>query len=332
MKNSKKIMPASAIFVALLMLMTTTIAGPMQDSTYVEAVENEYGSVERLEELLNELFTKVEDDQQFRNLLSQVTYEEPSEGTAGRVRDDSSSLTDSELGKMVEKEEFVDFENYIKSQYGKDLKNIERQISKLKEILAEVYTTNTEEFLTLGPPIDSAIIPVDGLQGITGSSDSAGSPDFMINDWGILYIKTHDLSMDTDGTTHHEVDGGWRGFPRNLDGDIYVDGVGWISADDPAYYQYLALEESLFGLTPGEIGDILSIVGYLMRHVLAPISYAIALIFIGLMYNAAENGNEWRSGLWGRMALISLFFYAFNTFVGDFLFDLGQDMVEDNTP
>jgi len=86
-----------------------------------------------------------------------------------------------------------------------------------------------------------------------------------------------------------DLDGGqaqWAGFLRNMGGDIYVPDVGWISPDDPDYATWLAIEDALqeSGLSLLDITAILCMICALI----AVVSYILVLVlsFLGC-YDAA---------------------------------------------
>jgi len=253
MKTTKIMLTGFAIFAAMLMLMTTSLAGPISESTNLNAVEN---AQQELVDSMNALFEKIERDQELNNLLEQMI----------KQHDRNSRPTSLENTDGIDKEALKALKDYLERTYFTDLENIKSQASNLQE---ELLPDQNTDVLTVSPeilgflPIYGAIYPVGDVTELSGCSTPAGEPDYIYDfDSGEIYLNGHDITGhvvgDGDANTVDGVEAEYAGFLFNQDGGMYVPGVGWIYPDDPLWDDWFDIHTALQGL-PASVLPWLSI-------------------------------------------------------------------------
>ena len=249
--KTKIMMTGFAIFAAMLMLMTTSLAGPISESTNMNAVEN---AQQELIDSMEALFEKIESDSELSNLIEQITNDQ--------TTDRNSRPTSLENTDGINKEALKALNDYFERTYSRDVEGIESQASNLQE---ELLPDQNTDVLTVSPeilgflPIYGAIYPVGDVTELSGCSTPAGEPDYIYDfDSGEIYLNGHDITGhvvgDGDANTVDGVEAEWAGFLRNQnDGEVMlVPGLGWVSISE-----YGWLEDLLQDLPYGDVIDIL---------------------------------------------------------------------------
>ena len=302
MKTTKIMLTGFAIFAAMLMLMTTTMAGPVTESTNMDAIEQ---AQQELIDSMEAMFEKIERDQELSKLMEQITNDQ--------TTDRNSRSTRFENTDSINKEALKALNDYFESTYSSDMERIESQFNNL---IDESQVDQDTDLLTMSPeilgflPIDGAMYQVgsDGMQGVTGYSTSAGSPDFMMSSSGTITLLNEIYAYDSnngDGGANN-LDSGeaeYAGFLFNQDGGMLVPGYGWVYPDDPLWDDFFAMHNGLQGMPMSQATVVLDIFaamlnsgewfpGYLLYLLLQIIADIIILIFLniaGAILDALEN-------------------------------------------
>ncbi len=338
MKRTKYVLIAFAVFASLLMLMTPTMARPIQENTILNSIEQQQ------EQIINEitdLFSRLENDREIKRLTTEL--ENDRELTQITTNIDTTANPEEKIANaatyldaMQNKEAYKQLEKYITTQYATDLSSISAQTDSLAKDMQSYYnqqeTTTEENIEPLLIPV--GVIPTsssssdDGIpteDSTTTTKDSGLETVFEENDqFGYIpgdeieqnddFIEYDDLGNNFDGLLDYPLKGDeenlwgqteaqWAGFMRNMDGDIYVPGEGWISPDDPNYDDWLNLEDLLqnLGLSLGDIGGFLLLLGvgliFLWQYIFAfallcmlPASILQSLGLTGAFWIALGNG------------------------------------------
>jgi len=98
-----------------------------------------------------------------------------------------------------------------------------------------------------------------------------------------------------DGNSGSSGEADWAGFMRNMDGDIYVPGEGWISPDDPNYGYWLMVEDFIQGWMDWEgLADLLEIlIAFSIMCGNIPLAFLLSLLYLlipGTDLNSLEEG------------------------------------------
>lgn len=319
MRNTKVVLTGFAVFAAILILMATCIAGPVEEKTSLDAADE---TQQRLIRSVEAMSVKIENDEYLNNMIEQISNDLTLTNIKDSIKDtedngEKISLTADYINVLTNKEEIANLKEYFQSTYSKDMENINNELSSLiDQLIADQNTESGEPEIQGYLPLNGAQYTVDGdvQELLSGCSVSLGSPDFMLTDSGgiIILNDMDDVTPAGDGDENN-VDSGeaqWAGFLRNMNGDILTPD-GWISPDDPDYDDWLEIEQALLsaGIGLGGILFILWLIVVLIDVIIIAIQYLITVI-IEVLIGVVESIVDWiEENLDAIMSIIELVVY-----------------------
>lgn len=315
MNKTKILLTAFAVFASLMMLMTTSMAGPVQEKVTIDSIEQQQNE---LTDSLESFVTKIESDREIARLSSELENDRELKYIKSMMErtnnpDQQLTLLTNYIDVLSEKPAYKSLKEYYTSSYSEDISSISAQSGELSKLLEQYNEDNSEsgDFEICGAiPLAGAIYPVTSTSGttqLTGSSVEIGGIDSTMSSSGCITLSTDQHTVIGGDNNYEEIWGQaeaqWAGFLRNMDGDIYVPGEGWISPDDPNYDDWLNLEDLLqnLDLSLGDIGGFLLLLGvgliFLWQYIFAfallcmlPASILQSLGLTGAFWIALGNG------------------------------------------
>jgi hypothetical protein len=315
MNKTKTLLTAFAFFASILMLMTTTMAGPVQEKVAIDSIEQQQNE---LADSLESFATNMKNDREITRLSSELENDRELSYIKSMMErtnnpDQQITLLTNYINVLSEKPAYKSLKEYYTSSYSEDISSISAQSEELSKLLEQYSEDNSEsdDYEICGAiPLYGAIYPVtspDGTTQLTGSSVEIGGIDTTMSSSGCITLNTGQYTVIGGDNNYEEIWGQteaqWAGFLRNMDGDIYIPGEGWISPDDPNYDNWLALEDALqsLGISLADIGSFLFLLGvgliFLWQYVfifavlcLLPASILQSLGLTGAFWLALGNG------------------------------------------
>ena len=270
MNKTKIMITAFAVFASFLMLMTTTTARTIQEKTTIEIIENQQ------QEIINsieKLITKIQNDQEIQKYKDQIINDRELSKIVSLIENteektDKTRLTNTYITSLQKNPAYLNLIEYLKAAYTQDASCINAQTNNLADLLAkycqENQDENTDEILIPFMP-HGALFPVtpDDTTN-TGSMDLTIPYTTLDGSYSLTISQSGDLVIGTQPSEDYNIIGGsdnngftggsvtpadqeqaqWAGFLRNMNGEMYIPGIGWVEITE----EWLDLESLLLNL------------------------------------------------------------------------------------
>lgn len=257
-----------AVFAAAIMLMTTTIAGPIREQEDASIISN---VEEDLTKSIEKLCLKIEDDQELLYLMDKLTGDDEGLNLLASSIENTDDTDEkryliNEYKDIIEnKEGFDEIQQYFSNKYSEDIQTINNQVlaytdfSEIEDIVNSKLETIPESDFEI-----EAHLPLAGA--IYSADDSTSTIQFptmgeieSVN--GMEYQDWYTPNDGGDDSLYDQVEdpleAQWGGFLRNLDGSVYVPGYGWVYPSDDNWGFWLEIEDYLKTLPVGYATEVL---------------------------------------------------------------------------
>ncbi len=266
MKNNKKMCIVFAVLAAALMLMTPTLAQPVQESTTLNRIEPdlEFGILPELENQINELADKLQNDRKISFLVDNIRTDQRITSLTQKIKTNSALTAEQQSEYMVDltnailnKEETKELLAYLQKNYASEVASIEKDMTSFLTAYNENYLprdTNQIQEEQTSPYIEGPQAgAVFGIP-IGGHEDSDGDG---IYDADELKRGTDPNNPDSDGDGVTDGQELIDGTDPNNPNDCNPESEGSDPTEEEVTEAMLRAELQEQGYTEEEIDEIL---------------------------------------------------------------------------
>ncbi len=284
MNKTKYMLVGFAVFASILMLTTTCIAGPVQEKASIDAVES---AQEELMKSFEALFLKMENDRYLNSLKDQISKDRTLNSIVSAIEntedsDAKASLASSYVDALKNSLVFNNLAAYFERSYSKDIQGINAQFNEFSDVFESYYqssNTETEDFEIVGAIPYPYGSPFQNNEPVIGGSGIDGA------------YSNGNLCLVSDGShtilPSDSAEAQWGGFVRNMNGEMYIPGMGWVDAEEYGWLEYILIR-IYFCFTVATILILIQIViGKIVGISLAEAVFCLACIWLVLILDTA---------------------------------------------
>lgn len=250
MNKTKIMITAFAVFASFLMLMTTTTARAIQEKTTIEIIENQQ------QEIINsieQLIAKIQNDQEIQKYKDQLINDRELSKITSRIENteektEKTSLTNTYITSLQKNPAYLNLIEYLKTAYTQDTSRINAQTNNLADLLAKYYQENQDEnteYEIMGAiPYHTTVPTIPDDTTNTGSLTISQTGDLVIGaqpagDYNIVGGSDNDGVTGGSVTPADQAQAQWAGFLYNMNGEVYIPGVGWLDPETTGFWSWL---------------------------------------------------------------------------------------------